>query len=52
MKRKRSSRACSTDGAMFSWSSVIDGTTTIVCGSRFRLAMDFQSGTSLACNAA
>ena len=30
MNRKRSSMACSTDGAMFIWSSVIDGTTTMV----------------------
>ena len=37
---------------MFSWSSVIDGTTTMVCGSRFRVAIDFQRGTSFACSAA
>ncbi len=47
MNRKRSSMAWSTDDGMFRASSVIDGTTTIVWGSRFRLAIDFQRGTSL-----
>jgi hypothetical protein len=40
--------AWSTAGGMFSASSVMDGTTTIVCGSRFRLAIDFHRGTSFA----
>ena len=44
--------AWSTAGAMLSASSVMDGTTTIVCGSWFRLAIDFQSGTSFAWSAA
>ena len=52
MKRNRSSMAWSTEDAMFSWSSVIDGTTTMVWGSRFRLAIDFQSGRSFAWSAA
>ena len=52
MKRNRSSIACSTADGMLSASSVMDGTTTIVCGSRFRLAIDFQSGTSFAWSAA
>ena len=52
MNRKRSSMAWSTADGMFSESSVMDGTTTIVCGSRVRLAIDFQSGTSFAWSAA
>jgi hypothetical protein len=50
MKRNRSSMAWSTAEAMFSDSSVIDGTTTIVWGSRVRVAIDFQRGTSFACS--
>ena len=51
MKRNRSSMAWSTEGGMFRESRVIEGTTTIVWGSRLRVAIDFQSGTSLSCSA-
>jgi hypothetical protein len=43
--------AWSTEEGMLSWSRVIEGTTTIVCGSRVNVAIDFQSGTSFACSA-